>query len=101
MIQIVHHQIGRSHPEGYLPPKFTHLRAVEPKTLPAERYLGQCFDLVGHTANDAGGFTRRSVLDEKRIASNDPWSPFGRAITPYASCGRGIPSLVSSLMTAP
>ena len=63
-------------------PKFTHLRAVEPKTLPAERYLGQCFDLVGHTANDAGGFTRRSVLDEKRIASNDPWSPFGRAITP-------------------
>ena len=63
-------------------PKFTHLRAVEPKTLPAERYLGQCFDLVGHTANDAGGFTRRSVLDEKRIASNDPWSPFGRAIPP-------------------
>ena len=63
-------------------PKFTYLRAVEPKTLPAERYLGQCFDLVGHTANDAGGFTRRSVLDEKRIASNDPWSPFGRAITP-------------------
>ena len=63
-------------------PKFTHLRGVEPKTLPAERYLGQCFDLVGHTANDAGGFTRRSVLDEKRIASNDPWSPFGRAITP-------------------
>ena len=50
--------------------------------MPAERYLGQCFDLVGHTANDAGGFTRRSVLDEKRIASNDPWSPFGRAITP-------------------
>ena len=63
-------------------PKFTRLRGVEPKTLPAERYLGQCFDLVGHTANDAGGFTRRSVLDEKRIASNDPWSPFGRAITP-------------------
>ncbi len=63
-------------------PTFTHLRGVEPKTLPAERYLGQCFDLVGHTANDAGGFTRRSVLDEKRIASNDPWSPFGRAITP-------------------
>ena len=63
-------------------PKFTRLRGVEPKTLPAERYLGQCFDLVGHTANDAGGFTRWSVLDEKRIASNDPWSPFGRAITP-------------------
>lgn len=63
-------------------PKFTRLRGVEPKTLPAERYLGQCFNLVGHTANDAGGFTRRSVLDEKRIASNDPWSPFGRAITP-------------------
>lgn len=63
-------------------PTFTRLRGVEPKTLPAERYLGQCFNLVGHTANDAGGFTRRSVLDEKRIASNDPWSPFGRAITP-------------------
>ena len=63
-------------------PTFMRLHGVEPKTLPAERYLGQCFDLVGHTANDAGGFTRRSVLDEKRIASNDPWSPFGRAITP-------------------
>jgi MAC/Perforin domain. len=63
-------------------PTFMRLHGVEPKTLPAERYLGKCFDLVGHTANDAGGFTRWSVLDEKRIASNDPWSPFGRAITP-------------------
>ncbi len=61
---------------------FMRLHGVEPKTLPAERYLGQCFNLVEHTANDAGGFTRWSVLDEKRIASNDPWSPFGRAITP-------------------
>ena len=58
------------------------LHGVEPKTLPAERYLGKCFNLVEHTANDAGGFTRWSVLDEKRIASNDPWSPFGRAVTP-------------------
>lgn len=63
-------------------PTFMRLHGVEPKTLPAERYLGQCFNLVEHTANDAGGFTRWSVLDEKRIASNDPWSPFGRAITP-------------------
>ena len=63
-------------------PTFMRLHGVEPKTLPAERYLGKCFNLVEHTANDAGGFTRWSVLDEKRIASNDPWSPFGRAITP-------------------
>ena len=63
-------------------PTFMRLHGVEPKTLPAERYLGQCFNLVEHTANDAGGFTRWSVLDEKRIASNDPWSPFGRAVTP-------------------
>ena len=62
-------------------PTFMRLHGVEPKTLPAERYLGKCFNLVEHTANDAGGFTRWSVLDEKRIASNDLWSPFGRAIT--------------------
>ena len=50
--------------------------------MPAERYLGRCFNLVEHTANEVEGLTRWSVLDEKRIASNDPWSPFGRAVTP-------------------
>lgn len=63
-------------------PIFTYIRGVGSETMPAERYLGRCFNLVEHTANEVEGLTRWSVLDEKRIASNDPWSPFGRAIAP-------------------
>lgn len=72
------------------------LHGVEPKTLPAERYSAQWLQpFVEHTANDAGA-TRWSVLDEKRIASNDPWSPFGRATTLRFAAAAAYRSLKSA-----
>ena len=61
---------------------FEVIRGRGTKELLPERYLGRSFSQVAHTANDVDGFTQWSVLDEKRIAANNPWSPFGRAITP-------------------
>ena len=60
---------------------FEHIRDRAIKPAPPARYLGRGFNQVAHTANEVEGFTEGQVLDEKRIASNNPWSPFGRAMT--------------------
>ena len=67
---------------------FEVIRGRGTKELLPERYLGRSFSQVAHTANDVDGFTQWSVLDEKRIAANNPWSPFGRAITPNLQAPR-------------
>lgn len=75
---------------------FEYIRNRAIKLAPTDRYLGRGFNQVAHTANDVEGFTQWSVLDEKRIASNHPWSPFGRAITPNLQAPQREEQTISS-----
>ena len=75
---------------------FEVIRGRGTKELLPDRYLGRGFNQVAHTANDVEGFTEGSVLDEKRIASNNPWSPFGRAMTSALQAPRQEEHTISS-----
>lgn len=75
---------------------FEHIRDRAIKLAPPGRYLGRGFNQVAHTANEVEGFTEGQVLDEKRIASNNPWSPFGRAMTSALQAPRLEEQTISS-----
>jgi len=75
---------------------FERVRDRAIKLAPPARYLGRGFNQVAHTANEVEGFTEGQVLDEKRIASNNPWSPFGRAMTSALQAPRLEEQTISS-----
>ena len=69
-----------------------------------DRYLGRSFDKLGFTAQDVQGFLPNQVLDLSRLASGNPWSPFGEALptstAPRVQAQAGKPDTLSTLYEA-
>ena len=69
-----------------------------------DRYLGRSFDKLGFTAQDVQGFLPNQVLDLSRLASGNPWSPFGEALptsaAPRVRAQAGKPDTLSTLYEA-
>lgn len=69
-----------------------------------DRYLGRSFDKLRFTAQDVQGFLPNQVLDLSRLASGNPWSPFGETLptstAPRVRAQAGKPDTLSTLYEA-